>query len=100
MIIWRLTGNALPGVTAPLLSSTFNRTVSFSVYQRVKYAYSAHLEAVTGSSPLVIVNTPGSHPTFATVSCFGVAGAAAGAVGAAIGCKIAQKRRSVIVAYR
>ncbi|KAI9762467.1 MAG: hypothetical protein M1835_008031 [Candelina submexicana] len=85
---YKLEGPAafMKGVTAPLLSSTFNRTISFSVYQRVKYAYSAHLEAVTGSSPLVVVNTPGSLPTFGTISCFGVAGAAAGAVGAAIGC--------------
>ncbi|KAI9711441.1 MAG: hypothetical protein M1812_007186 [Candelaria pacifica] len=81
-----LIANASSGVTAPLLSSTFNRTISFSVYQRVKYAYSAHLEAVTGSSPLVVVNTLGSYPTFGTISCFGFAGAAAGAVGAAIGC--------------
>lgn len=82
-----LIGASTLGVSAPLLSSTFNRTISFSVYQRVKYAYSEHYEAITGSSPLVVVNTPGSYPTVGTVTCFGVAGAAAGAMGAAIGCK-------------
>ncbi|KAI9835591.1 MAG: hypothetical protein M1819_002042 [Sarea resinae] len=74
------------GVLAPLASITFVRTVSFSIYQKAKYTYSAWLEKATGQSPLVIVNSPGSYPTFITAACFGAAGATAGAAITAIAC--------------
>ncbi|KAI9867175.1 MAG: hypothetical protein M1813_009453 [Trichoglossum hirsutum] len=74
------------GVTAPLASITLVRTVSFSIYQKAKYTYSAWFERATGSAPLVIVNTPGSLPTFSTVTCFGAAGATAGGIITIIAC--------------
>jgi solute carrier family 25 carnitine/acylcarnitine transporter 20/29 len=75
------------GVTAPLASITLVRTVSFSIYQKAKYTYSAWFERATGSAPLVIVNTPGSLPTFSTVTCFGAAGATAGGIITIIACR-------------
>ena len=74
------------GVTAPLASITFVRTISFSIYQKTKYTYSAWIEGATGISPLAVVNTSGSYPTLGTVSCFGAAGATAGAAITAVAC--------------
>jgi hypothetical protein len=61
------------GVWSPLLSITLVRTVSFSIYQRSKYALDDWTYQATGSSPLVI-------------ACFGLAGAGAGASITAIAC--------------
>lgn len=80
------TANALAGVWSPLLSITLVRTVSFSIYQRSKYAIDDWIYQATGSSPLVIANTKGAYPTLSTVACFGLAGAGAGAVITAIAC--------------
>ncbi|KAF2085869.1 mitochondrial carrier [Saccharata proteae CBS 121410] len=66
------------GVLSPLASITLVRTVSFSIYQRAKYAYDDFYYRTTGHSPLAIANTTGAMPTFATMSCFGTAGAVAG----------------------
>ncbi|KAI9773944.1 MAG: hypothetical protein M1840_006170 [Geoglossum simile] len=74
------------GVTAPLASITLVRTVSFSIYQKAKYTYSAWFERATGSAPLVVANTPGNFPTFSTVTCFGAAGATAGGIITLIAC--------------
>jgi len=74
------------GATAPLASITLVRTVSFSIYQKAKYTYSSWFERATGSSPLAVVNTPGSVPTFSTISCFGAAGATAGGAITLIAC--------------
>lgn len=73
---------------APLASVTFVRTVSFSIYQKAKYKYSAAIGSATGSDePLVVVNRPGSIPTLGTVVCFGAAGATAGAIITAVACR-------------
>jgi len=66
---------------------TLVRTVSFSIYQKAKYRYSAAIARTTGvEEPLVTANKRGSYPTFATVACFGAAGATAGAIITAIAC--------------
>lgn len=74
------------GVTPPLLSVTLVRTVSFSLYQRAKYAFDEGITNMTGESPLRIANAPGSYPTLSTMACFGAAGATAGAVITTISC--------------
>jgi hypothetical protein len=75
------------GALAPLASITLVRTVSFSIYQNAKYKYSAAIGRLTGNEePLVVVNRPGSIPTFGTVICFSAAGATAGGIITAIAC--------------
>lgn len=74
------------GVWSPLASITLVRTVSFSIYQKSKYALDDWIYKATGSSPLVIANTKGALPSFSTVTCFGLAGATAGACITAIAC--------------
>ncbi|KAK7532397.1 mitochondrial carrier domain-containing protein [Phyllosticta citribraziliensis] len=74
------------GVISPLASITLVRTVSFSVYQRAKYTYDEWMKRATGSSPLAIANSTGAMPNIATMSCFGAAGATAGAVITFIAC--------------
>ncbi|MCJ1299371.1 hypothetical protein MMC08_002163 [Hypocenomyce scalaris] len=75
------------GALAPLFSVTVVRVVSFSVYQKAKYKYSAAIgQATGGDEPLVTVNKPGSYPSLATVACFGAAGATAGAAITTIAC--------------
>ncbi|MCJ1361701.1 hypothetical protein MMC16_000801 [Acarospora aff. strigata] len=75
------------GALAPLASVTLVRTVSFSIYQKAKYKYSAAIARTTGGEePLVIINRSGSYPTIATLACFGAAGATAGAIITAIAC--------------
>ncbi|KAH6645792.1 mitochondrial carrier domain-containing protein [Truncatella angustata] len=66
------------GVTAPLASVTLVRTVSFSIYQRSKYAYSDWMKRHFGFCPLEHVNKNGAYPTLGTIACFGAAGATAG----------------------
>jgi hypothetical protein len=76
------------GALAPLASITLVRTVSFSIYQNAKYKYSAAIGRLSGNEePLVVVNRPGSIPTFGTVICFSAAGATAGGIITAIACK-------------
>ena len=76
------------GALAPVFSVTLVRTTSFSLYQKFKYKYSAAIgKATGGDEPLVIVNRPGSTPTIATVTCFGAAGATAGAFITMLACK-------------
>lgn len=74
------------GVGPPMVSVTLVRTVSFSIYQRAKYAYDRWLTQMTGQSPLVHANTLGSYPSFLTVACFGAAGATAGAAITTMSC--------------
>jgi len=74
------------GVGPPMISVTLVRTVSFSLYQKAKYAYDRSITQMTGQSPLVIANAPGSYPTLSTMACFGAAGATAGAVITTISC--------------
>lgn len=79
------------GVVAPLASVTLVRTVSFSIYQKAKYKYSAAIGAATGTEePLMVVNRAGSVPTLGTVACFGAAGATAGALITAVACKFSK----------
>ncbi|KAF2467097.1 mitochondrial carrier [Lindgomyces ingoldianus] len=74
------------GVWSPLASITLVRTVSFSIYQKSKYALDEWIYRATGSSPLVIANTRDALPTLSTIACFGLAGATAGAVITTIAC--------------
>lgn len=74
------------GVWSPLASITLVRTVSFSIYQRSKYALDNWIYQTTGSSPLVIANTKGAWPTLSTVTCFGLAGVNAGGAITIIAC--------------
>ena len=74
------------GVGPPLVSVTLVRTISFSMYQRAKYAYDRSLTRLTGQSPLVHANAPGSYPSVLTMTCFGAAGATAGAVITTLSC--------------
>jgi solute carrier family 25 (mitochondrial carnitine/acylcarnitine transporter), member 20/29 len=63
------------------------RTISFSVYQQTKYRSSDFIGRVTGEEqPLIKVNTPGSTPDLSTISCFGFAGAMAGAASTVVAC--------------
>lgn len=70
-----------------MASVTLVRTISFSIYQKAKYTYSAAIGKALGEEPLVTVNRPGSIPTPGTVLCFGAAGATAGGLVAIIACR-------------
>lgn len=75
------------GCFAPLMSNTIVRTTTFTAYQKAKYKYSAAIGRITGGEePLVVVNRPGSNPTFATVACFTAAGATAGILSSIVAC--------------
>lgn len=74
------------GVGPPMISVTVVRTISFSLYQKTKYALDRTFTQMTGQSPLVIANAPGSYPTLSTVACFGLSGAVAGAVITTVSC--------------
>ncbi|KAI9884653.1 MAG: hypothetical protein M1823_003573 [Watsoniomyces obsoletus] len=86
------------GSAAPLFSITLVRTVSFSIYQKAKYVYSSWIERVTGSSPLIIINTPGSYPTLSTIACFAAAGATAGGMITTIACPFELTKLSAQIA--
>lgn len=84
-------GSSDLGALAPLASVTLVRTISFSIYQKVKYKFSAAIGRATGTDePLVVVNRPGSVPTLATIACFGAAGGVTGAVITALACRSAM----------
>ncbi len=76
-----------PGVTAPMASVTLVRTISFSIYQRSKYAYSDWLRKNFGIDVLGHVNGKSTYPTFWSVACFGAAGATAGSCITLIACE-------------
>ena len=71
-----------------LLASTVMVQDKVSIYQRSKYTIDDWIYQATGSSPLVIANTKGAWPTVSTISCFGLAGATAGAIITAIACAL------------
>ncbi|RBR01470.1 hypothetical protein FVER53590_11502 [Fusarium verticillioides] len=71
-------GGFFRGVTAPMASITLVRTVSFSIYQRAKYSYSAWVKRNFGFDIIGHVNRPGTYPNLYSVVCFGAAGATAG----------------------
>ncbi|KFY81639.1 hypothetical protein V500_11235 [Pseudogymnoascus sp. VKM F-4518 (FW-2643)] len=74
------------GVTAPVASITFVRTVSMSVYQRSKYTYSGWMKRNFGVDPMSRINTPGNYPSFSTLACVGAAGATAGSFITIVAC--------------
>ncbi|CAI6338700.1 unnamed protein product [Periconia digitata] len=74
------------GVWSPLASITLVRTVSFSIYQKSKYAIDDWMYQATGKSPLVIANTKDALPNIYTMACFGISGAMAGAAITTIAC--------------
>lgn len=76
----------ITGVLSPLASITLVRTVSFSIYQKAKYTADELITKATGTSPLVTANTRGAYPTLGTITCFGSAGAVAGACITVIAC--------------
>jgi hypothetical protein len=63
-----------------MASITMVRTVSFSIYQRAKYTYSAWVKKNLGFDIIRHVNRPGNYPNLYSVACFGAAGATAGSV--------------------
>ncbi|KAG8670151.1 hypothetical protein FPOAC2_09494 [Fusarium poae] len=73
-------GGFFRGVTAPMASITLVRTVSFSIYQRAKYSYSAWVKRNFGFDIIGHVNRHGTYPNLYSVACFGAAGATAGSV--------------------
>ncbi|RKF61442.1 putative mitochondrial carrier C29A3.11c [Golovinomyces cichoracearum] len=87
------------GVVAPLLSVTLVRTVSFSIYQRSKYSYSAWLKQNFGTDPLLHVTTPGKYPNLFTMACFGAAGATAGSFITMVSCPFELTKLSAQVSH-
>ena len=87
----------IQGVWAPLASVTLVRTVSFSIYQRVKYTYDRWIYSATGQSPLIIANTKGALPTPITMACFGAAGGTVGALVTVIACKFPCKEQYILL---
>lgn len=79
-------GGFFRGVVAPLASVTLVRTISFSIYQRTKYAFSDMINKEFGIDPLIHINVHGNYPNLATVACFGAAGATAGSAITVIAC--------------
>lgn len=84
------------GVWSPLASITLVRTVSFSIYQKSKYALDDWMYQVTGRSPLVIANTKDALPNIHTITCFGLSGGMAGAAITTIACKRIMNTASLI----
>lgn len=70
-----------------MASITLVRTVSFSIYQRSKYAYSAWLKKNFGIDVLAHANKKGTYPNLSSIACFGAAGATAGSCITVIACK-------------
>ncbi len=93
-----LTNLRQTGVTAPMASITLVRTVSFSIYQRAKYAYAGWVKKNTGFDILRHVNKPGNYPNMYSIACFGAAGATAGAVIPILACPFELSKLSSQVA--
>ncbi|KAK3989807.1 putative solute carrier [Cladorrhinum sp. PSN332] len=74
------------GVTAPMASITLVRTISFSIYQRSKYAYSDWVKRNFGVDVMAQVAASGSYPNMWSVGVFGASGATAGSIITAIAC--------------
>ncbi|EEA27912.1 hypothetical protein TMatcc_003788 [Talaromyces marneffei ATCC 18224] len=104
--IWRTEGfrGYTAGFLPPLMSVTFVRVISFSTYQAVKYRISDEYERLTGVSPLLYYNQPGSVPSFATITTFTVAGMCAGLAASPFACPFELAKNvvqtSVLMAYR
>ncbi|KAL2195818.1 mitochondrial carrier domain-containing protein [Corynascus similis CBS 632.67] len=74
------------GVTAPMASITLVRTVSFSIYQRSKYAYCDWVKKNFGVDVMAHVSSSGNYPSLWSVATFGAAGATAGSCITVIAC--------------
>lgn len=74
------------GVLPPMISVTVVRTISFSIYQRAKYASDDAIKKMTGKSPLAMANEANSYPNLYTLACFGSAGAVSGAIITLVSC--------------
>ncbi|KAL1957152.1 hypothetical protein VTO42DRAFT_6295 [Malbranchea cinnamomea] len=104
--LWRTEGirGYTAGALPPLVTITVVRVINFTVYQRVKHAFSDAVERATGESPLVSYNTPGSIPTLSTVSCFMFSGMVAGLAAAPLACPFELTKNvvqtSVLIAHR
>ncbi|KAB5582374.1 mitochondrial carrier protein [Coniochaeta sp. 2T2.1] len=85
------------GVTAPMLSVTLVRTVSFSIYQRSKHTYCNWLKKNMGVDVLGHVNAKGSYPNLWSVATFGAAGATAGSCITLIACPFELSKLSAQV---
>lgn len=81
-----------------MASITLVRTVSFSIYQRAKYAYAGWVKQNTGFDVLRHVNKPGNYPNMYSIACFGAAGATAGAVIPVLACPFELSKLSSQVA--
>lgn len=77
----------MEGVTAPMISVTIVRTVSFSLYQRSKYLYCGWLNKLFKIDVLGHVNTKGSYPNFSSASTFFAAGMTAGSIISVLACE-------------
>lgn len=75
-----------------MLSITFVRIWSFTIYQKAKYTYSGGFERVFGEAPLDVANAIGRYPNLLTMSCFALAGATSGSIVSAIACKSRRSR--------
>ena len=75
------------GVTAPMASITLVRTVSFSIYQRSKYAYSNWVKRNFGFDVMAHVASQGSYPNLWSIATFAAAGATAGSCITVIACR-------------
>ncbi|KAK4101495.1 mitochondrial carrier [Parathielavia hyrcaniae] len=75
------------GVAAPMASITLVRTVSFSIYQRSKYAYCDWVRRRFGVDVMAHVSSSGSYPNGWSVATFGAAGATAGSCITVIACE-------------
>ena len=75
------------GSVPPLFYLTLTRVTGFSFYQKAKYTLSDGIERMTGSSPLDEVNTPGTLPNLATISCFTLAGSISGIATTFLACR-------------
>lgn len=71
-----------------MASITLVRTVSFSIYQRSKYAYSAWLKKNLGIDVMGHINKRGAWPNLSSIACFGAAGATAGSCITLIACEL------------
>lgn len=81
-----------------MASITLVRTVSFSIYQRAKYAYAGWVKTNTGFDILRHVNKQGNYPNMYSIACFGAAGATAGAVIPILACPFELSKLSSQVA--
>jgi hypothetical protein len=72
--------------------------VNFSTYNAAKHRISDFFERMTGQSPLVMYNQPGSSPTISTFVTFTTAGLFAGLITSPLACKMEEKDSTTLTA--